>query len=77
MTLEEAVEKAAGFYAKPRTFVGALEALGLLKLDGPPSEPKKFVFTDDHAPFPVVVSVDKLIRMLREAGYEATRRARP
>jgi hypothetical protein len=35
MNREQAIEKAAEFYAKPRTFIGALEALGVLKLDAP------------------------------------------
>ena len=37
MNREEAIAKVAEFYAKPRPFIGALEALGLLKLDTPES----------------------------------------
>ena len=37
MTREEAAARVANFYDKPIPFIGALEALGLLKLDTPVS----------------------------------------
>jgi hypothetical protein len=49
MNREQAIEKAAEFYAKPRTFIGALEALGVLKLDAPaPAAPLGSVTQDQR-----------------------------
>lgn len=83
MTREQAIktaEMSADHVRGDMTFcdlVSALEALGLLKLDEPvPIVPKTYLIpvTTTYDGRTAVVLEDTLIKTLRDAGYEVTKR---